>query len=54
MRFAEKEDATTALLLIHEFVNGKRSSGAAATSESKVNANARALNDFVREVSAAR
>ena len=52
LRFAEQHQAATALLLIHEFINGKRNSGVAATTKTKIDANAKALNTFVREVSA--
>jgi hypothetical protein len=52
MRFAENHQAVAALLLIHEFINGTRDTGVAATSQKKIDANASALNRFVHEVSA--
>jgi hypothetical protein len=51
LRFAEQQNAVAALLLIHEFINGKRHSGAAATSPAKIKANAAALNRFISELS---
>lgn len=51
LSFAARHEAVAALLLIHEFVNGRRRSGLLATSSGKVEANAKRLNSYVTAVS---